>query len=70
MNFLKGKEVIGEITIIIKGIKRVEKSQEYNKLELRRELIELIGAGLTLSKASRYLAKKNNVSKSIIYNMY
>ena len=70
IEFFEGKEVIGEITIIIKGIKRVEKSQEYNKLELRRELIELIGAGLTLSKASRYLAKKNNVSKSIIYNMY
>ena len=70
IEFFEGKEVIGEITIIIRGEKSSNQSQEYNKLELRRELIELIGAGLTLSKASRYLAKKNNVSKSIIYNMY
>ena len=70
IEFFEGKEVIGEITIIIKGVKKSNKSQDYNKPELRRELIELINAGLSLSKASKYLAKKNNVLKSDIYNMY
>ena len=70
IEYLKEKEVIGEITIIIKGIKKPNKVQEYNKYELRMELIELINAGLSLSKASKYLAKKNKISKSVIYNMY
>ena len=32
--------------------------------------IDLIDAGLTLSQASKYLAKKYNLAKRIIYNMY
>ena len=70
IEFFQGKEVIGEITIIIKGVKKTNKFQEYNELEIRRELIELMNAGLSLSKASKYLAKKNNIPKSVIYNMY
>ena len=31
---------------------------------------DLINAGLSLSAASKYLAKKNNLTKSIIYNLY
>ena len=42
----------------------------YNYLELRQELNNLINAGLSLSQASKYLAKKNNLSKSVIYKMY
>ena len=70
IEFFKEKEVIGEITIIIKGEKKLTNPSEYNKFELRKELTELINAGLSLSKASKYLAKKNRISKSIIYNMY
>ena len=70
IEFFKEKEVIGEITIIIKGEKKLTNPTEYNKFELRKELTELINAGLSLSKASKYLAKKNRISKSIIYNMY
>ncbi len=70
IDFFEGKEVIGEITIVIKGEKKSTNSQGYNKCELSRELNELINAGLSLSKASKYLAKKNNISKSVIYNMY
>ena len=33
------------------------------------ELNELINAGLSLSAASKYLAKKNNIKKSLIYNL-
>ena len=40
------------------------------KLELKKEISELIEAGLTLSQASKYLAKKKNIAKSLIYKMY
>ena len=64
----KNKEVKGEITLIIKGRKK-EKNQELNKADLKRDLQELIEAGLSLSAASKYLAKKNGIKKSIIYNL-
>jgi 16S rRNA (cytidine1402-2'-O)-methyltransferase len=64
----KDKEVIGEITLIIKGIKK-ENYQGINKADLKKDLHELIKAGLTLSAASKYLAKKNGIKKSIIYNL-
>ena len=35
-----------------------------------KELYELIEAGLSLSAASKYLAKKNNLTKRLIYNLY
>ncbi len=66
--YFKDKEVKGEITLIIKGRKK-EKNQELNKADLKRDLKELIKAGLSLSAASKYLAKKNGIKKSIIYNL-
>ena len=67
ITYFKGKEVIGEITIVINGIKEISK---FDKSELKKELNDLINAGLTLSAASKYLAKKNNLTKSLIYKMY
>ena len=66
--YYKDKEVKGEITLIIKGIKK-ENNQEINYADLKRDLHELIKAGLSLSAASKYLAKKNGIKKSIIYNL-
>ncbi len=66
--YFKDKEVMGEITLIIKGIKK-ENNQEINKADLKKDLHELIKAGLSLSAASKYLAKKNGIKKSIIYNL-
>ncbi len=66
----EGKEILGEITVVIKGENKKDKNSEFNRSELRKELVELIEAGLSLSQASRYLAKKNNLTKNIIYNMY
>ena len=66
--YFKDKEVKGEITLIIKGIKK-ENNQEINYADLKRDLHELIKAGLSLSAASKYLAKKNGIKKSIIYNL-
>lgn len=70
INYFEKKEVVGEITIVIKGINKTKLKTELNNLELKKELYELVEAGLSLSKASKYLAKKNNITKSIIYNMY
>ena len=66
--FFKHKEVIGEITLVIKGICQ-EKYQKLDEADLKRDLRELINAGLSLSAASKYLAKKNDIKKSIIYNL-
>ena len=61
---------MGEITIVIRGINKAKKNSQFDDLKLKKELSELIKAGLSLSSASRYLAKKNNISKNLIYNLY
>ncbi len=70
INYFEGKEILGEITIIIKGQNKTNLKSEFDKLEVKKELIDLIDAGLSLSQASKYLAKKNNLTKRIVYNMY
>ena len=67
---LEGREILGEITVIIKGIPKLKENNKFDKIELKKELKELIQAGLTLSAASKYLAKKNNLAKNLIYNLY
>ena len=69
IDFFKEKEVLGEITLVIKGLEK-STHQRLDKSFLRSELKDLINAGLSLSAASKYLAKKNNIPKSQIYNLY
>ena len=69
LDFFEDKQVIGEITLVIKGENSL-RNLEFDKYKLEKELKELIEAGLSLSAASKYLAKKNNLKKSIIYKMY
>ena len=68
IEFFKGKEVIGEITLVIKGINK-QKNENIDIQNLKKDLNELINAGLSLSAASSYLAKKNDIKKNIIYNL-
>ena len=63
-------EVVGEITVIIDGINKPKKNLQINEYELKKDLHDLINAGLSISEASKYLAKKNNVRKNLIYKMY
>ena len=70
INYFQKREVIGEITIVIKGIATSGQNEIHNEFELKKDLHELINAGLNLSAASKYLAKRNNVKKSTIYDMY
>ena len=66
---IKDKEIIGEITVLIRGI-NYSKNKDIDLLVLKNELNELINAGLSVSSASKYLAKKNGMPKNIIYNLY
>ena len=69
IEFFKKNEPKGEFTILIKGVLRKKNSIIDDSL-LRDELHELVSLGLTLPSASKYLAKKHNLSKSRIYNLY
>ena len=69
LDFFEGKKIIGEITIVIKGIKKINKT-DFDESLMKKELHELIDAGLSLSAASKYLAKRENLSRKIIYNLY
>ena len=69
ISFFAEKEIIGEITIVIKG-NNTKINLEFDESNLKKELIELVNAGLSLSAASKYLAKKNGIKKSLIYNLY
>ena len=70
INYLEGKEIKGEITVIIEGRDKTKQKPKFEEYELKKELNDLINAGLSLSKASAYLAKKNNITKNKIYNIY
>ena len=70
LDFFEGKEVIGEITVVIKGIDKRNHSPELDKFILKRELNDLINTGISLSLASKYLAKKYSFKKSEIYNLH
>jgi len=65
----QNKEIIGEITVVIKGVNNLS-NQDISLIHLKKELNELINAGLTLTSASKYLAKKNDISKNIIYKLH
>ena len=69
IKFFEDKEIKGEITIIIGGSDKAD-ANGYDEVNLRRELHLLVKAGLSLSSASKYLAKKENITKSVIYNLY
>jgi len=67
IEFFKDKDIIGEITIVVKGIKKRDFNPDI--LIIKKDLNDLINAGLSLSEASKYLAKRNGLKKSEVYNM-
>ena len=70
LQILEGREILGEITLVIKGVDKKDINSEFDEIILKKELKELIEAGLSLAAASRYLAKQKNLSKNLIYNLY
>ncbi len=69
IEFFHGREIKGEITVVLRGIDD-KINLNLDKLVIREELKLLIKAGLSLSAASKYLAKKTNLTKSVIYKLY
>ncbi|MBO6971874.1 MAG: 16S rRNA (cytidine(1402)-2'-O)-methyltransferase [Prochlorococcus marinus CUG1431] len=68
IKFFENRDILGEITIVIKGIEK-KKDIEFSKADLKRELYDLMNAGLSLSAASKYLASKKGIKKGIIYKL-
>ena len=69
LEFFEGKTIIGEITIVIKGINK-NKKIDFDESLIKKDLHALIDAGLSLPAASKYLAKKENLTRKVIYNLY
>ena len=69
LKYFEFREIIGEFTLVLKG-KTIEKELKFDSISIKQDLNELINAGLSLSAAAKYLAKKNNATKSEIYNLY
>ena len=70
INFFNDREVLGEITVVIEGRNKYKNNTPSDDYQIKRDLNDLTSAGLSLSAASKYLAKKNKIPKSTIYNMY
>ena len=69
IKFFENKEVKGEFTLVLSGNNN-QKKKDIDKTRLRNDLCDLVNAGLSLSSASKYIAKKENLTKSQIYNLY
>ena len=67
IDYFRHKDIMGEITIVVKGIKKIDFSPD--RYIIKKDLNDLINAGLSLSEASKYLAKRNGLKKSEVYNM-
>ena len=67
IEYFRDKDIIGEITIVLKGTRKQD--LKIDNLTIKKDLNDLTNAGLSLSAASKYLAKKNGLKKSEIYNM-
>ena len=64
----KDQKLKGEFTIVIKGHSG-EINKDFDHKNLKEDLDDLMKAGLSLSRAAKYLSKKYNLSKNIIYNL-
>lgn len=69
IKLFENRKAVGEFTLIIKG-KYKSKDIEFDKISLINDLHELVNAGLSLSSAAKYLAKKRNIPKNTIYKLY
>ncbi len=69
IKIFEDKEIIGEFTIVIKGVKQ-KKYESLDKVQIKNELHELVNIGLSLSSAAKFIAKKNNLPKNKVYNLF
>jgi len=69
INKLADLEIKGEFTIVIAGNKKTYSKDELIKKDLKKDLIQLMKAGLSHSAASNYLSQKTGHSKNYIYRL-
>ncbi len=69
IHLFKNRDIKGEFTLVIKGVINSGET-EFDSSYIKKELQELINAGLSVSAAAKYLAKKKKIPKNIIYNLY
>tara|TARA_Y100000589_G_scaffold162761_1_gene154638 strand:+ start:1590 stop:2453 length:864 start_codon:yes stop_codon:yes gene_type:complete len=69
INNFENITVLGEYTLILSG-KIKDDPKVFDELIIKKELHELVKAGLSLSAASKYLAKKKKLAKNLIYKLY
>ena len=69
INEIETIEPKGEFTLIISGNPNVTDQTKFADRGLRNELLELIDAGLSHSRASNYLSKKSGRSRNEIYKL-
>tara|TARA_Y100001933_G_C18951931_1_gene544172 strand:- start:70 stop:951 length:882 start_codon:yes stop_codon:yes gene_type:complete len=67
--YFNNKKILGEFTIVIKGLDNPI-SRNIDHISLKKDLVNLMDAGLSLSSAAKYLSKKENLPKNIIYNLF
>ena len=66
---LEGKDLKGEFTLIISGIKKEKRVEELKEQYLKDDFMKLIEAGLSHSAAANYLSSKSGLSKNKIYKL-
>ena len=66
---LEGKDLKGEFTLIISGIKKEKRVEELKEQYLKDDFMKLIKAGLSHSAAANYLSSKSGLSKNKIYKL-
>tara|TARA_A100001388_G_C28684477_1_gene458041 strand:+ start:73 stop:936 length:864 start_codon:yes stop_codon:yes gene_type:complete len=69
IQFFEDREILGEFTIVVKGLKK-KLPRNIDEVAIKKDLKNLLDAGISLSSAAKYLAKKEKLSKNIIYNLY
>ncbi len=68
INFFSENPIIGEFTIIVKGVNI--KDKQIDEENIKKDLHDLLNSGISLSCAAKYLAKKEKVTKNFIYNLH
>ena len=66
---LEALDIKGEFTIVIAGNKKIYNQEELIEKDLKKDLIQLINAGLSHSAASNYLSQKTGKSRNYIYRL-
>lgn len=66
---IEGKDVLGEITVLVEGAGETGEEEYFITSEVVDEAKEMISRGIPKNKTLKYLARKYNTSKSVLYSL-